>query len=1003
MKKVAYILRIAILLAFVFVQRTTLAQTKGLIFEPATGAGKVVLDPNLNGFISATTAGFISNDKAESEIPYAPLVFPGTEPTSDLSSGPSCGFSDFVDSGTEDPALSYIDGSNNWLFRFRLATAAPNAKSYSILIDTDNKFGNTGPNADPQYNSSNPGFEIELVMATKFGVFVYDVNSLTPSCSPVISYAGTTNYQKAIAHSTICGTQNIFLDFYVPFSALTTQFGITPSTPMRMAIVDNMAAQKSTICNSSSASDIGGVDSSCGSLAACYQIIIDNAPPCTTAEINAGTCLDRSACPTVTGPLAVGATSVSGTSTEASGTTITVYKNGISIASTTVSSGTWTLSGISPALASNNIITATALASGKAISLSTCNGVTVAATCTAAVSSVTECNKGFFGVATIGATIRLYNASGVLQTAGGGTVWNAGTSTVTASSFPSGLATATDNFLWKPSSGATTNCNSLGTTIPNGAYYVTAQSPGQCESTPLWFCIGGLTATATPTISTAITSSTTSVSGTVPTPENIVGVTVYLYANNILKGTATTTAGGAWTISSLTFAACDVVKAIAIKTTVTAKCPSAYSTSVTVTGGVSDAPIVSGTYCVTAPITTVSGISSERAGTTIQVFENGVAEGSTTTVASNGTWTATSGISIAVGSTITARATNSVACETQSVASTGVVVTGQTTNAVAITTSPVVEQSTSVSGTGTNGDVITLFMDGSQIASVSATVAGGVWTVSGIPTYEIYTGGTLTAKATSSGKCASAASTGIVVTCITPLTTLVVDPANATTCSGSIVANIQITGSENLIIYQLYLNNQVTQTGSSVLGTGGTITLTSGVLTASTTLKVKALKFSSTPCESFLTDNIPVTVNANPSLGLTVSTAVSSICQSTSTTIDIQSSQSGFSYQLRNNADNSLIGSAVAGTGGTISLPTGNLSSNTTFNILVTGVSSSFCSGTLTTTPTVSVVSSPTTSLAGSNQGICSRQLCISFGKYSHSWHGCLGSGERPQHVRYPI
>ena len=218
-------------------------QTTGLIFEPATGAGTVVLDPNGDGYPSTTTAGFIGDDQTDSEIPYLSLVFPMIEPNSDLGPGPNCGFTDFVDQGDEDPVQSFIDASGNWLFRMRMGNNAPNAKSYSILIDTDGKFGGSGPNSDPQYSSANPGFEIEIVLSTKFGVFVYDVNNM--NCSPVISYAGTTNYQKSIALSTACGNPDFFYDFFVKYSDLTSFFGITTATPLRMAIVDNMAANKS--------------------------------------------------------------------------------------------------------------------------------------------------------------------------------------------------------------------------------------------------------------------------------------------------------------------------------------------------------------------------------------------------------------------------------------------------------------------------------------------------------------------------------------------------------------------------------------------------------------------------------------------------------------------------------------------------------------------------------------------------------------------------------------
>ena len=56
--------------------------------------------------------------------------------------------------------------TGNWMFRLRMGGIAPNAKSESILIDTDGLFGNTGSFADPNYTLDNPGFEIEIVLAT---------------------------------------------------------------------------------------------------------------------------------------------------------------------------------------------------------------------------------------------------------------------------------------------------------------------------------------------------------------------------------------------------------------------------------------------------------------------------------------------------------------------------------------------------------------------------------------------------------------------------------------------------------------------------------------------------------------------------------------------------------------------------------------------------------------------------------------------------------------------
>lgn len=95
---------------FIIISLSTLAQTPGLIFKPAAGAGRAVLDPNGDGYTSASTSGFTTDDKTQSEIPFVPLVFPMLEPTGDLGPGPDCSFTDFVDSGTEDPSLTYFGG-----------------------------------------------------------------------------------------------------------------------------------------------------------------------------------------------------------------------------------------------------------------------------------------------------------------------------------------------------------------------------------------------------------------------------------------------------------------------------------------------------------------------------------------------------------------------------------------------------------------------------------------------------------------------------------------------------------------------------------------------------------------------------------------------------------------------------------------------------------------------------------------------------------------------------
>jgi hypothetical protein len=370
------------------------SQTKGLIVEPAgTPALRAVLDPNGDGYISATTAGFMGDDKANSEIPYKTLIPAGIEPDSDVRNGPDCGYSDFVESvdGGIDPAFHYSTGTH-WLFRLRMADIKPNAKSYSILIDID---GIIGPTSAAYTAGVNPGFEVEIVLATKFGVRIYD-HRIGCGGSLVHSY-DEKRYQKAIAASSVgCSgvSINYFLDFYVDWADLTSIFGITENTPMRYAIVDNMAADKSTICNQSSASDIGGVDdTACGSLFDCFSEVINNQPVC--PPDNDTPCV-FSDCPAITSSVSAGVTTISGTSTEPVGTTIRIYiqDDASSPYTTTVQmGGTWTQDVTELVEGKSVNVTAENMVDGEVESGSNCSNIQTvgSAQCSADILTLTRC------------------------------------------------------------------------------------------------------------------------------------------------------------------------------------------------------------------------------------------------------------------------------------------------------------------------------------------------------------------------------------------------------------------------------------------------------------------------------------------------------------------------------------------------------------------------------------------------------------------------------------
>lgn len=866
-----FFLYIALLVFFTFSKVT--AQTPGLIYEPATGVSRNVLDPDLNGYTSRTIAGFIGDDQTDSELAYTSLVFPMVELTGDLSAGPVCGFTDFADQGDQDPVQSFLSGGN-WRFRMRMANSAANAKSYSILIDTDGKFGASGPNRDLQYSSANPGFEIELVLATRFGVYIYDVNNM--NCTPVKAYEDPLNihYQKSIALTTACGDPDYFYDFYVEFSDLNALFGITPSTPVRMAMITNMGAKKSSLCSPASASDIAGINTACGSLANCLEIIINNYTPCAPGT----SCFDRSLCPGINS-INSGATTVTGTSSEANGTVIAVYKDGLLIGSTTVTSGVWTLSSITPALIVGNVITATATAPIKGTSIDNCDIETVGFTCDTrtiptGVTTIISGRKGAQGTAVprpIGTIITFYNANGTPNTDPG---------------------LSANPFITTAASQAWTIGIGTGNSLADGSYYVTFQSPGQCPSTAVWLCSfngGSPGNTLTPVITTTpLLPSTTTISGTGEI-NSYVTLEVTRVSDGFIKTIARTqiNASGNWTISGLALESCYQVN---VRAALPTKCVSTTATA-SIQSPQASAPTVNAPICSTSAITTVTGTSAEATGTIIQVYDNGVATGPTTTVSPTRTWTAT-GLNIALGRTITARASGT--CLSISADSNAVIAGTKTSNIPSITGSTLNECAPSVSGTGTTGDVITLFIDGIQIGTAT-TVASGAWTIAGLAlNCDLYSGGIVTAKATTGSNCEGNASAGVNVVCVNPVNNQIVTPVSTIICSGETVS-VSVQSSENGIVYQLF--NGGTKTGSSKLGNGGTIVLISDPLTSNTTLTVKAIKIG-TACSVDLTNSVSVTVKPLPSSAIAESLGI------------ITATQNSASYQWYS-CPNTLIPGAI--------------------------------------------------------------------------------------------
>lgn len=805
------------------------AQTPGLIVKPSV-AGKAVLDGNNDGYVSLDPYGFVTSDETESEIPFVRMVLPSAEPTGDLAQGPNCGFVDLVDDPSNYSSVyTYLDGSNNLLFRFRLGNYAQNSKGYSILIDSDSKFGSSGNNADPNYVEGNPGFEIEIELVTNQGIRLYAVDgAASGTLKTTLSYDDYC--QKSIALSTNCGDADYFYDFYIPFSEITTYFPtVTTSTPLRM-VANTVISTQSAIA--AGPTDVAGVDD--GSFGNNTELIwteiIDAYVPTATTAINSGLPPVRSDEPSVSGPIAGGATSVSGSSTEADGTVIEVFVDGVSVGNTTVTVGSWTLTGLT--LTSGEVITATASALGESVSLIS-NAVVVGSTCTTVPTTSCNSAKGIGGETTsAGATIRVYGPDDPAVL----------------------LATETskiDNTYLYNCAGGTTNCTGGGPNcIVDGVYWVTSEevSLGKCESAmDTYVCIGTSGSSTAPVISTSpVLESTTSLSGTGP-----VGSSILLYIDGYHQ--ATTTESGGWTFNGLNLSLGEVINVFSI---VSGKCISTAA-SVTVTG-VTSAPEVSGP--IVSGSTSVSGTSSEPVGTNIEVFVNGSSVG-TTTVDAYGNWTL-SGLT-ALNSGDNVKATATATDKTTSTDSN--IVTVLTTSSAPVVTGTYSEGDTQVTGTSATADgtVINVYIDGVLIGTT--TVSGNNWSLSGIDANELYPGGAITARAIEIGKAESSDSNSEIVSCTNPSIGLTVNVVTNGICFND-SATIEVLSSEFGVIYTLRNATNTADKGPSVLGTGGNINLGSVRVTSNETFKVKAVKIPSISCNGVLTDDASVTVTYPPDL-----------------------------------------------------------------------------------------------------------------------------------------
>ena len=825
------------------------AQQPGKIIVPSSGFTSTPLNPNGDGYTSKTSAGFINNDIAESEIPYKAVTVLVPETTGDLARGPSGSFSDIV--GSVDGCGLYVfnDGTNI-LFRMRIGGYISGSKGYCVLIDTDQKFGNTGADADPNYIagttgvSGNPGFELEVTLETNFRVAVYNVDGTT---SPILlsTYPVNTNSIISVAKSTDSNNPDYYFDFYVPITAL----GLAPGTAIRMVPATTM----------SPASSIGGPASD--------KYVPDNIiyqPPAKLDSLTlsgGGFQPSCTAAPTITSTMVGTNVSVSGTwtralSTKPSTATIKLYKNSTLIGTTTCTTGsTWTITGLT--LVAGDTVYAKAQAAGESMCFQSASiilvGCSIASqTTTTNLGWTCATRRGFSGTRPSGAAIRVY-----LRTSSGTTLFANDNSTTYKVTYP----TATTWYYDDATAGGGSPCTGGPLEINFGSYSITAQSPGFCESDFVNFCLGNSAwlTTAAPTITQInLYPTDNTVSGTA-----IAGNLVTIYINNSQINYTTVAAGGNYSFSGLILAAGDIVSVNAIST---GECISS-NVSRTVGCITSTIPIITtdnnGYLQIGATI--ISGTSSETAGTVITVYKNAVSIG-TTTVQSNGTWSFT--YTIVSGNYSVSQQTGTCLA---SASSTPVTALAISTICPTITGS-YDQYSTTVTGTLSSAFTgnLKLYLDSVMIKSVAVTGATTFsFSVNTNYSDKIYPGSKIYVTAQEAGKLEGAICSNNIqtVSCAAPSTPTVTSPSTVNIFVNQ-NATFNIGNSANGILYVLKDNADIVNKGTSEFGTLGTITLVTDTFYTVGTfqLKIKALDFSGSNCESF----IDVTVNVSGTLPISI-------------------------------------------------------------------------------------------------------------------------------------
>lgn len=820
------------------------AQTKGFIYKPAlSSTARAVLDPNGDGYTSLTTSGFSgTNDygSSYSELPMIALPVLAGETSGDIVTGATGGHTDLVsNSSTQSVSVlvKTVSGVQYLIIRFRIGKASTASKGYSLLLDADSDFGT-------YLTDNNPGYDREIILETgnPGSVKIYKhASAANGGVGQVLAtYNADSVSQRSAAASANDGDADYFYEFCVPLSAIqaTNYVRITAAT-----ITSAQSGITGTI------SDFNGVNDAVYSNPFTAMKDIINSFPSTVklTDLVDGFSFPSlvTTPPVITNSLNASSTYVMGNSTEANGTTITVYRkrNGTTTAlspTTSVSSNSWTLSsGVSGNLSAGDTIYATATASGRSAS-SASNKVEVVATCY-----------------TPAPVISTRSTSGGTRNLQGSWRYADGT-TPAASTVLLKLYRQTDNNTFSlitttaqyVATDGTFDFNTgmTNTTFGDSSLALTAtingcESPFSNVSKKQNGTTGNVTATPTLVTTSIIASNSTSNARTITVKNNDAAAAyLILYKNGVqiattAPATIATTASNNFSYPASNgdiLADGDVIYARAqVPTGSTPYWLSNASTTVTVEANsttTSRTPVITGSY-TSGTGKTVSGYCDEYSGTAIYLFRNGTVI-DTVYLDAYGKFSFTNE-TLNASDVLTAK--SDAAGKLLSAASAGVTVlngAASAPSAPTISTTTIVVGSTStISGASGSGRVL-LYLNGELFDSTSTNSINGSWsidlTVHGTNT-QLTKGSTITAKNWSpSTGLFSTASSGVIISGMSSFTVKNTSDGNIATQTAGSSFNIKLVAKDAT---NGGGNTFTSYTGSNLIV--GTYTVTSGNTTSS--------------------------------------------------------------------------------------------------------------------------------------------------------------------------